>query len=253
MIRYLVPALLIGAVQAMPASAKSINWIDWKTSTTTAAGFTAFGQITSGTEVIDVTYNNPKGVGFFQTGVGVDYFTSSTANSPFTSTGPNGVDNRPPAAEMIALQYAGPQTLSFSTAVENLYLSYVSLNYNGWRFDQDFTILSNTGSNIDGAGTDGAGYWGAGGITRVDNGDGTYSLNSTSIGGTEPHGTILLPDVFSVLTWDSLSNEYWNGFTVGIEGTDEQVGPAPVPLPAGAWLVLTGLAGFGIASRRRKV
>lgn len=249
--RHLVlAAMVVGICQTLPAAAKPINWIDWQSSSTSTAGFTAFGQITSGSEVIDVTYNNPLGVGFIQTGSGTDYFSGGATNSPYTSLGTNGVENRPPAAEMIALRYAGPQTLSFSKAVENLYLSFVSLNGNGWRFDQDFTILSYTGANLDGAGPDSAGYWGSGSVQRVDNGDGTYSLNSTE---GEPHGTILLPDVFSVLSWNSLTNEYWNGFTVGIEGTDEQVNPAPVPLPAGAWFVLTGLAGLGVASRRRKV
>lgn len=241
-------AMLIGTSMALPAAAKSINWIDWQGSTTSGSGFMALGQITSGGEVLDATHNNPIGVGFIQTGAGIDYFSGGATNSPYTSTGPDGNDNRPPAAEMIALRYAGPQTLSFSKPVENLYLSFVSINGNGWRFDQDFSILSHTGANIDGAGADSAGYWGSGGVVRVDNGDGTYSLNATS---GEPHGTILLPDVFSVLSWNSLTNEYWNGFTVGIEGTDEQVGPAPIPLPAGAWLVLTGLAGFGMVARRR--
>jgi type VI protein secretion system component Hcp len=33
------------------------------------------------------------------------------------------------------------------------------------------------------------------------------------------------------LTWRSLTNEYWNGFTVGIQGTaDEVFPPAPIPL-----------------------
>ncbi|WEF24257.1 VPLPA-CTERM sorting domain-containing protein [Paracoccus sp. S3-43] len=247
MTRFLIPALLISTAYVTPAAAKSVNWIDWQSHQATAEGFTAYGQITSGTEVIDVTYRNKTGVGFIQTGTGVDYFTGGATNSPYTSIGPDGVDNRPPAAELIALQYAGPQTLSFSKAVANLYLSYVSLNGNGWRFDQDFKILSNTGANIDGAGADSAGYWGSGNVVRVDNGDGTYSLNST---GGEPHGTILLPDTFTMLTWTSLTNEYWNGFTVGVEGTDEQVNPAPVPLPAGAWLMLTGL-GLVAGLRRR--
>jgi hypothetical protein len=248
-------ALSTVVASALPAAAGVVNWIDWQTSSS-ENGFTAKGVITSGSETIDVTYNNPRGVGFFQNGVSgnlIDYFTSSGPNSPYESVGTNGVDNRPPAAEMIALQYAGQQTLTFSKTVQNLFLSFVSLNGNGWRFDQDFKILSYTGGNLDGAGTDNAGYWGTGSVTRIDNGDGTYSMNNLTSG--EPHGTILLLDKFDTLTWTSLNNEFWNGFTVGIQGTDDQVpddpGPGAVPVPA-AGLLLFGAIGGLAAMRRRK-
>lgn len=235
---------------AVPAAAEVVNWIDWQTSTTDSSGFTAKGVITSGSETIDVTYNNPLGVSFIQTGLGTDFFTASGPNSPYESVGANGVDNRPPAAEMIGLQFAGRQTLSFSKTIQNLYLSFVSLNSNGWRFDQDFTILSYTGGNVDGAGPDSGGYWGSGSVTRVDNGDGTYSLNNLTSG--EPHGTILLIDKFDTLAWNSLSNENWNGFTVGVQGTDDQV-PDAVPLPAAGLLLAGGLVVLGGVKRRKPV
>jgi hypothetical protein len=238
-----------GVMAAAPAAAVNVNWIDWQTSSSTN-GFTATGVITSGGETIDVTYNNPQGVGFFQNGVTgnlTNYFTGTP--SPYTSIGPNGNDNAPPAAEMIALRFQGTQTLTFSQRVANLYLSFVSLNGNGYRFDQDFEILSVTGQNLDGdTSADGAGRFGTGNVVRVDNGDGTYSLNST---GGEPHGTIFFLDEFDSLAWTSLSNEFWNGFTVGVEGTAQQVNP--VPLPAGGWLALMGVAALaGLRGTRRR-
>ncbi|RSK38111.1 VPLPA-CTERM sorting domain-containing protein [Rhodovulum iodosum] len=235
------------ALSALPAAAVEVQWIDWITAYDDEGVYTVEGVITSGSETIDVTYTNAAGVGFVQTGTGTDYFTASGPDSPYTSVGPNGVDNRPPAAEMIALRYAGVQTLTFSQTVENLYYSFVSMNGNGYRFDQDFEILSYTGGNVDGQGTDDAGYWGSGGVVKVDNGDGTYSLNAT---GGEPHGTIFFDDTFDSLTWASLTNEYWNGFTIGVQGTDEQVGE--VPLPAGGVLLLSGLAGAVFVARRKR-
>lgn len=248
--RFLAIVVSTFVVVALPANAGVVNWIDWQSSTTDSNGFTATGVITSGSETIDVTYHNPLGVGFFQDGVSgnqIDYYTASGANSPYESTGPNGVDNRPPAAEMIALSYAGSQTLTFSKTVQNVYLSFVSLNSNGWQFDQDFELLSYTGADLDGAGTDNAGYWGTGSVTRIDNGDGTYSLNNLTSG--EPHGTLLLIDKFDTLSWDSLTNEFWNGFTVGVQGTDDQV--PDVPLPAAGFLLAGGLVVLGGVRRRK--
>lgn len=229
---------------ASQVAAKTVNWIDWTSSTNDSSGFSAFGTITSGTETIDVTYNNPQGVAFIQTGTGLNYFTGSP--SPYTSTGPNGNDNAPPGAEMIALRFAGTQSLTFSKPVENLYYSFVSMNGNGYGFSQDFEILSFTGGNVDGAGTDGRGFWGSGGVERVENIDGTFSLNAT---GGEPHGTIFFDDVFSVLTWDSLTSENWNGFTIGVEGTQDQVSGV-VPLPAGGVLLLSALGLLGWRARK---
>lgn len=239
------------------ASALSVNWIDWESGETAQDGiFTATGTITSGAETINVTYTNPQGVGFIQTGSGTDYFISKGPNSPFESTGTSGVDNRSPGAEMIALQFAGSQTLTFSQTVENLYYSFVSMNGNGYAFSQDFDVLSYTRANVDGEGVDNDGFWGGGLVEKVDNLDGTFSLNAIAGNGTEPHGTILFKDTFDVLTWTSLTNEFWNGFTIGVQGTDAQVpdpGDPPtnvIPLPAGLWLLLSSLSLLGLARLR---
>ena len=234
--RFLLKSLTISAIcLSLNANALMINWTDWTTSNSTN-GFTAIGSITSGLEVIDVTYNNPQGVGFIQTGSGTDYFQNGRsgrdpATSPYTSEGPNGVDNIPPAAEMIALQFAGTQTLSFSQPIANPYFAYVSLNQNGYGFDQDFELLSNTGSNLDGSsnGPDDFGYWGCGTSEKVLPSPGVYELNQAQQScGTEPHGVLRFTGIFSQVSWVSLSNEFWNGFTVGIQGTDDQVFPCQV-------------------------
>ena len=62
--------LAVGAAQALP-----INWVDW-TESSNADGFTAFGTITTPTDTVGVTYHNPNGISFYQTGAGgeTDYW-----------------------------------------------------------------------------------------------------------------------------------------------------------------------------------
>lgn len=152
---------------------------------------------------------------------------------------------------MIALQYEGLQTLTFSQAIANPVFAFVSLNSNGYAFlNQDFNILSLGG--VDG---NDCGYWGCGEATKVvvdlGGGDFEYQLIATNVGGTEPHGTIQFTGAFDTLTWRSLTNESWNGFTVGVQGTAVEVfPPGPILSPEPATLTLTGLGTVALVRRR---
>ncbi len=239
------------------ASAAQIYWTDWSGSDQDPGpGFKGAGTITTSTSTVNVTYTNPQGVGFYQTGAAGEpyYYSGGTdgpgGTSPFTSSA---VDNRPATTDIVALRYAGTQTLQFSQAIANPVFAYVSLNGNGYAFDQDFDILS-FGSPSDG---NACGYWGCGTsykqIVTV-GGQTEYQLLGTG----EPHGTLQFKGTFDTVSWRSLSNEYWNGFTVGVQGTAIEFcdanptapGCAPSGVPVPAPLALLGLGLIGLALRR---
>jgi hypothetical protein len=236
---------LVAAILATAAPAHAVNvlWTDWQTGN--AGAGTASGVITTPTTTVNVSYSNPQGYGFFQDGSGFDYFRNDlgAANSPYTSSV---VNNIPTAGEMIALNRAGFQTLNFSETIANPFFSYVSLNGNGYAFDRDFDILS-FGDASDPEGPNYPGHWGSGTSYKMDLGIGTYRY--VLLGTGEPHGTIRFKGAFDSVTWESLSNEYWNGFTVGVEGTAREVFNTP---DAGATLPLLGLALGGFALIRRR-
>ena len=214
-------------------------------------GFVGQGTITTSTATVDVSYTNALGISFFQNGSNgeTDYWAQggggslgrNPAKSPYTSSL---VDNIPVGTDIIALRFAGSQTLTFSQAVANPVFSYVSLNGNGYGFiDQDFDILSFGHSPND------IGYWGDGTSFKqvVDLGGGHFEYELLGTG--EPHGTIRFKGAFATLDWISLSNENWNGFTVGVQGTAQEVF---TPEPSSLVLLSIGLVvGISRSYRRR--
>lgn len=222
-LEFVTRAVLVGAVVTFTASAQAVvvNWTDW-TAGSPGAG-TAVGTITTPTSTVSVDYSNSQGYSFIQTGNpgDIDYYQNNRtgrnpATSPYTSSV---VDNIPTGTDIVALRYAGTQTLTFSETIANPFFSYVSLNGNGYAFDQDFDILS-FGNPSDG---NDCGYWGCGTSYKdiVDIGGGV--LEYRLLGTGEPHGTLRFTGAFDTVSWRSLSNENWNGFTVGIEGTAQEI------------------------------
>jgi hypothetical protein len=236
-----ISALAVLAASAA-ASATPVYWTDWTGGDNDPGqGFSGQGIINTSTSTVTVTYTNAQGVGFYQSSGGTDYWGPRAGTSPYTS---GQVDNAPDSSDIIALQYAGNQTLSFSQSIANPVFALVSLNGNGYAFlNQDFDILSS-----------GCGHWGCGGLSKqvveLGNGDIEYRLIGT---GQEPHGAIRFTGAFDALTWRSMSTEFWNGFTVGVQGTAIEVPPpSEVPAPA-TWLLMgIGGAGLGAVRRRRK-
>ena len=235
------------------AGAAQIYWTDWTGSNTGPVSglFQGQGTITTPTTTLNVTYNNPQGIGFYQVSGGTDWWNPRTpvGSSPYTSAL---VDNPPDFNDIVALQYAGNQTLQFSQTIANPVFSYVSLNGNGYAFlNQDFEILSYGGAGGNLPGDNSCGYWGCGtsykNVVNLGNGNIEYQLLGTG----EPHGTIRFTGAFNTLTWRSLSNEYWNGFTVGVQGTAAEILP-PTGVPEPATMLLLGLGLMGLAGVRRK-
>lgn len=238
----IISSTLLGLTLSMStmANASVIYWADWQSQT--ASGTEVTGDFVTNTSTIDITYNNPQGIAFLQTGSGTDFFNSTQDPSISPYTSPE-VDNTPTASEMIGLRNAGNQTLEFSESVANLVFSYVSLNGNGYSFDQDFDILSVGG--VDGNAN---GYFGAGTSYKniIDHGNGNIEYQLLGTG--EPHGSIQFRGAFDNVSWNSLSDEYWNGFTVGIQGTSAEVFDVPAP----STLAIFALAIMGLTSRRFK-
>ncbi|MDP2868099.1 PEP-CTERM sorting domain-containing protein [Methyloversatilis sp.] len=210
-----VLGLLSQALIVAPSNAAPVNWVNWTSGTAGASG-SATGVLNIGESTVDVDYSGE--IAFIQTAGGINYWNPS---SPYISAL---VDNAPDTTDIIALSRATSKTLSFSVPVQDLFFAVVSLNGNGYRFDQDFEVVGF-----------GAGYWGNGTLNRAELGGGQFQLNGTG----EPHGVIRFTGAVSSITWTSLTNENWNGFTVGTYG----IAP-PIPEPE-TWMLM--LAGLGIA------
>ncbi|MBE2241827.1 MAG: PEP-CTERM sorting domain-containing protein [Burkholderiaceae bacterium] len=223
----LIAAAALAAL-SVPAAAAPVVWIDW-TSGTPGANGSASGVVdlgAPGPDASDISVEYAGEIAFIQTSGGTNYWTGNP--SPYVSPE---VDNAPGTPDIIALSSATSKTLTFSAPVDNLFFAVVSLNGNGYAFNEDFDILSY-----------GCGYWGCGTLTKEIVGS-EYRL----IGSGEPHGVIRFNRAVTSITWTSLTNEYWNGFTVGTYGA-----APPIPEPSTLALASLGLLGIIAAARRRR-
>lgn len=246
-------SVLTLALAGSAASAAPVYWTDWTGSDADpGSGFIGNGSITTASTTLNVTYTNANGIGFYQPNGGTNYWSPGlpAGNSPYTSAQ---VDNAPSGSDIIGLSYAGDQTLTFSQTVLNPVFAFVSLNGNGYAFlNQDFDILSfGAGLGAAAPGDNSCGHWGCGSVTKQVVNLGGGNIEYRLIGTGEPHGAIRFTGGFDSLTWRSMTSEYWNGFTVGVQGTAPR-DPTGVPLPATWLLMVAGGAGLLAFRRGRK-
>lgn len=212
----LLSAAIVALSVASSASAvDTVVWTDW---TSGAAGPTGSAKGTLNIEGTPVGVGYAGEIAFLQTSTGTDYWEPSGGYLSATVT------NRPTGVDIIALSTATPKAITFSQPITNPLFAVVSLNGNGYRFDRDFEVLSY-----------GLGYWGNGTLTKQDAGGGIYEL----IGSGEPHGVIQFQGTFSSISWTSLTNENWNGFTIGVRGLAVPEPQCPALLTCSALMFVT--------------
>lgn len=233
MIRKVLTLAVLTALATIPLVAAPVNWVDWISGTPGANG-SAMGILHLGATDVTVSYTGE--IAFIQTSGGTNYWIQpNPANLPYTSAV---VDNAPPASDIIALRFATAKTLTFSQPVDNLFFAVVSLNRNGYRFNEDFNIVSY-----------GCGYWGCGSLVKDTSTPGEFDLDAGAALGTEPHGVIQFTGAVSSITWTSLTDEYWNGFTVGTFGL---ASPVATPEPGTIGLLAMGFGLLPFLRRRAR-
>jgi len=214
-------ALCLFAV--IPASAGTIDWVNWTASTNgnpgSASGTAGSTGVTYLGEVDNLFHGYPSWgpVGTFNGGT---------------------ISNAPPSANGIVQLSGGGtivDTITFATPVTNPVMAIWSLGQGGVnaRFDfpgtQPFTIQSGGPSN----------EYGGSSIFTVG------CTVSDAVCGIEGNGTIQFNGTFSSLTWTNPVYEYWYGFTVGVPQS------TATPEPASMLLLISGLGGLGLLRFRR--
>ena len=223
--------LVLGLGSVSLPGATIVNWTDW-TAATAGTNGTASGTLQFGLNSVGVTYAGE--IAFAITGAGTNYWTEpNSAAKPYTG---GDVSNAPPASDIIAMSTASARSLTFSESVTGLYFGYVSLNGNGFVFDQDFEIVSQ-----------GQGFWGNGTAVKQVLGPNQFALTGTS---GEPHGLIRFTGSFTNITWSSNANENWYGFTVGAAARTADLPPSGVPEPSTLLLAAPGLLLLPFLRRR---
>jgi hypothetical protein len=211
-----VRKLLLAGVAALafasaPASAATITWNTW-TSTSTGTD----GSITT-------TYVGPA----------VELRTNYPSYTPTTTFADGAIVNNAPLPSNNILRIIGGssavQTLTFSQAVVNPVFAIWSLGQNGidasFNFNQMPTFV---------AGGPSAEYAGS-----------SIIVAGNTVHGQEVNGTVEFIGTFTSLSWTNPVPEDWYGFNVGFASV------APVPEPSTWAMMVLGFCGVGFLAYRR--
>ena len=202
--KLLIAPIALSSLLAFNAQANS-DWTNWTSASSLSPSVT--GSLIDGATTITVTATGAYS--FAHTGESssnINYWNPST---PYISSGVTA----PTSSDIIALNTAGTETITFSQAVVNPLIALVSWNGANVSFGNDpITFLSH-----------GCGYWGCG----------TPILNSTNTGFTgngELHGVVEVIGTYTSISFTDSISENWHGFTVGVEGVAPN-GQRPNQLP----------------------
>ena len=205
-------AVALALAMVPHAATAAITWSDL----TTVGPATVAGTV-GGTTVV---YTGDVVVPTSVNGSGSNYWTPfPTADGPGTG---------PQATDIIATSAAGVKTITFGTAVTDIYLALNSWNGQVATFSDPFTVYA-----------EGCGFWGCG-TAGVSNGNLTVSGNG------ELHGILKFTGTFTSLTYTDQNDEYWHGIQIGIGGL-----AGGVPEPSAWALMILGFGAIGAGMRRR--
>lgn len=227
------------ASSAVVNTDNTVYWVDWTPTTLTPAPFGGRDVVHTINGVIDlvpgtdeddihVTYVGQVFTGATQLAGGTDYYVTKNGGfgGPVVSTEGVGVytsaevGNGPSNNDIIALNHAdSPRNLTFTDkdgnplSVDNLFFAIVSMNNNGYLFDQEFSVVSNADTSAN------SGFWGySAGFNLVPGGPGQLGISTLGISPNEFHGVLEIENALQSLTWTSKGDEPWNGFTIGTYG-----------------------------------
>ncbi len=235
-----VTQLLIAcATIAGPAVAGAqIAWTNWTGFGPFGMTSTATGTMATSNGPVTVTYTGQVQAGSQTSGGGgTQYFNptnSDGAGHQFTTStyGANGPGTNPGFVQLINGDAQAVNTLTFSSPVNSLFFSIISMGQGGdpvtYTFNNAFTLASQ-----------GPGWWGGCNTCLVQSGSGNNILT-----GTEGDGTLIFNGPITQLSFTSNPGENWHGFTVGAEST--------VPEPSSMALLGTGLIGLVPMVRKRR-
>jgi len=226
--------LTAAAPAAHAQTAGNVYWADWLSATAVGNRGTVVGALNVGGTAVDVTYGGE--LEFAVTAPGATNYFLPRA----TFLGTLLHDAQPITSDIVAISGGTGirNTFTFSQAITNPVMSIVSLGRGStpveYTFDAPFELVSGGPNSV----------FGGVALTRP---------SDNTVRGQEGNGTIRFLGTFSSLSFTTTGGEYWNGFTLGVQGVASGGGPGTVvPEPATVALVGLGLAGVAVAGRRRR-